>query len=405
MKKHCISLALLVCSMFMMSSCSEKQVNSQETTSVQTALTVSGTSAETSASAETTAASSEETSAVTAGAPEKSFGAVIDALDVLSVTSVSGEISDIDAFGHAETIKLLREKCFSDYSKAIEKYNETVAEIVSSPDDILFVRGLVYDFNKDKEEDIIVNLMYAPKDYDDYTPAPGCVLYYVDGKSGKISEMIGGGISDSGEMNYDVHCCGSTADRIEEIWDLGDFTVLKAISGFSPLSSHNNLFRIRKDSAEQELIAYSPDIFTKDNLCYRLDSFSMGYLPHPAVFTADGSFRKVGFEEIEKDDFFALVETDETLKNKFMREAESRFGSAEPDIIQKVFTCGYKEFMIYCLPELKENDFEKYIYFDTSDIYYDYPPIIIDTEYNDEYLYGINLNNLNFINRKKEKQK
>ena len=338
----------------------------------------------TSSALETTAA--ETTAGTTVGEtaaekPEYTFGRGLNVLgaDVIPIE----QITDESVFGNVELIAKLRQKCFEEKADEISELNRNAETPVSSADDIRFIRGHICDLNRDGTDDYVVNLFYSPN-YNDGYDVPGSVLYYIDGMSGDIRDLINGGT-------------GSTKDGLEELWDFGEFTVVTEIGGTTPLSIGVDLIKINPDSSIG-YAGYACDIRSPENgIMMRLDHPSAGYQYLPAVFTEDGEYKKIGFEEIPADEFMAYLEADKKLKEWYDTTAEHSFGSADTDVIDKVYTCGYYAFMIYCKPELKEYEYERYIYY--SPVPTDYPPVIIDDEFGDDRLHGVNLNKLNIINR------
>ncbi|MBQ3842123.1 MAG: hypothetical protein II820_05490 [Ruminiclostridium sp.] len=392
--KRIISISAAVLATAVTASCSGQANNaSSATTTAQTTTAATTEQATTTTQAATTT----ETTTEEITEPEEEddisdeFGVGLDIL-ASTVYEFDEPVTDEAAFGNKEIIDKLKSKCFTDYSEHISHFNEESEKPINSPDDISFVSGVIYDFNKDGTDDLSVNLMYTPSDY----LIPGCALYYVDGKSGTASEMISGGVNADGVTNYGAVNSGSDIDRILSVWDYGDFVIAAEVSGMTPLSTHLNLFRINADSS-YELVTHWSDIRNDGKLLYVLDSISIGYQYTPAVFTADGEFKRLGFEEISVDKFSALLEYDSKLNEWFTNTADSYFGSSDTDILDKVYTCGYSMFMIWCKPEIRENEWERYIF--CSPLPTDYPPVIIDTDYHDDYLYGINVGKLNIINQ------
>ncbi len=386
--KRIFSVLAALCVITASGSCAgQKTAETSTTTAPAPAETTTTTTAAATVSVteKTTAANTEE----------NTIGKSIDAFD-FAVTPVE-EITDEALFGHEDTVNALKNKCYDEHTEAIAALNNIYETQILSADDIRFVRGHIFDLNKDGTDDLAVNLAYTPEAGDDYSYAVGCVLYYVDGQNGDISEIISGGIMPDGTDSFQSGANGSEHDKIEELWDCGEFMILKERTGFTPLSSGVNLIKTVNGSSF-EIIGSATDIqYSENGVLYRLDHASLGYQYLPAVIDVYGEYRKIGFDEISAEEFMAYLETDSKVKEWYEETAESRFGSADISVIDKVYTCGYYVFMVYCKPELVEAEYYRYIYY--SPIPTDYPPIIIDDEFDDDRLHGINLNKLKIINR------
>ena len=391
--KHIFSVLASVCIITTAGSCAgQKGAESGTAATASVTAETTQTAAETAAPAVTTA--TPVTEQTTDNEPkENTFGKSLDVYDPILIPV--DDITDEALFGHEDIVTLLKNKCYDEHTEAISALNKIYETQILSADDIRFVRGHVFDLDKDGCDDLAVNLAYNPNT-SDYSYVVGCVLYYVDGQSGDVSEIISGGIMPDGTDSFQKGANGSEHDRIEELWDCGEFMILKERTGFTPLSSGVNLIKTVNGSSF-EIIGSATDIQSPRNgVLTRLDHASLGYQYLPAVIDVNGEYKKLGFEQISVDDFYALFSFDEQLASDYSKSAESTFGSDAPECIDRVYTCGYQYFMIYCKPEYAKPDWIDYIYL--SPLPTDYPPVIIDTEPIDGLLYGVNLNKLHIIN-------
>ncbi|MBR5090586.1 MAG: hypothetical protein IK093_14240 [Ruminiclostridium sp.] len=159
------------------------------------------------------------------------------------------------------------------------------------------------------------------------------------------------------------------------------------------MSSGVQLLKTDKDTLFEEVGSATDLRRPNDGVIYMLKGISLGYQYLPAVFTPDGEFRKLGFERLTVDEFAELLENNEELKEKYTKEAESHFKFSDLDKMDRFYVCGCSTMLVYCKSEYAPAEYYDYMF--VNYIQDEYPPVIVDTAYDPELLYGVNLERLN----------
>ena len=278
-------------------------------------------------------------------------------------------VADEEEFGEPELLSRLREKCFSEYNGTPDKneYFERREEIpvsIGSPEEIRFVYGLRFDLDNDGENEYIVSLCYHPHEY----ASLSCVTYYADGED----------MTAFGDYRTD-------ADMISELWDYGHFICVPISIGIQGFPIRTELVRIvpGEPSPETVYTDYIIELSEDGSLIALKDSYSYAEVWHRMLCTADGEFRRIGYEEMSREDFESFLELHEDMSGMF-------YARNSIDDIDKVYHCGYTDFYI----TLSRNYiYEEAPYLYISDRVWD-PPALPYLEHDDSFLYGVDLRKL-----------
>ena len=376
MRKFAILLA--ICLLFC--SCAMGNEEFSETESRSVSETASETSR---TAAETTTASETDTTAET----EPTEGEIIlkpiasdKTIDVMEC-SVSDSFWEENEkyFYNKEILAYAKEICFADeyVQSEIEWYNADLLSDdpvfkgthIETAEDIAFVSGGGYDFDRDGEEEFLICLNYLPS----RVMGSGFLVYIDGSKTGSDYKVLEKGIN-----------AGADASVI----NAGEYKFLLVYTGFGAIGYSSDIYGFENGMPEKVFDIEESKYYNFRNNVFYCEIKYDGMI-YPFVLCSDGVFRQLACEKISPEDLEAHVSGGKEFLDSLAEKGEE---------ILEIYTYGYCSYRLYGYDfsyTMVENEGVYETYRHSFSKPYDGQPSAV--EFTEEFLYGADVHSVRGI--------